>query len=125
MPSAEVVSYTAHAGRLGSLGSERLLVLRHHHRGASVNELTQGSSEIYFADRFAPSTFGNEEDVRAHLPMSDYDAWLDLLRHEDPVYIHWSESDSGEPDSDGLVHLSTGPEPPGEGPRDYSPDLGA
>lgn len=129
MPSAEVTSYTAHTGRLGLLGSERLIAIRHHHRGAAVDELSEGVSEIYFADRFADSTvgfstFGNDEQVQAHLPLGDYETWIDLLRHEDPVYLHWSESEIGDPDSEGIIHLSTGPEPPGEGPTDRSPQLG-
>jgi len=56
------------------------------------------------------------------MPTADYAVWLDLLRHEAPVYVHWTSSEAaGESDSDGIIHLATGPEPPGEGPTDLSP----
>lgn len=124
MPSAQITSYTAHTGRLGELGSDRLLVLAHTmvHDGTSVDD----TSEIYFADRFSDSergfvTLGAKTAVRAHLPTADYAVWLDLLRNEAPVYLHWTVAEvAGEPESDGIIHLSTGPEPPGEGPVDVS-----
>jgi len=126
MPSAEITAYTAHTGRLGQLGTEQFIVLRH--RGHADDGGTQeASSEIYFADRFGTNesgftTMGTAENVRAHLPAADYAAWLDLLRNEDPVFLHWSEAEHpGEPDPDGILHLATGPEPPGEGPIDLSP----
>lgn len=124
MPSAQISSYTAHVGRLGPLGSDRLLVLAHTivRDGAQI----ESSSEIYFADRFGDtelgySTLGADDNVRAHLPAADYAIWLDLLRHEAPMYLHWSASETaGEPEADGIIHLATGPEPTGEGPVDYS-----
>jgi len=125
MPSAQISSYTAHVGRLGPLGSDRLLVLSH-----SLLEGPQDApetrSEIYFADRFGTqeagfNTLGGADSVRAHLPAEDYAVWLDLLRHEAPVFVHWTTSDEpGVPESDGIVHLATGPEPIGEGPVDFS-----
>lgn len=123
MPSAQVSSYTAHVGRLGALGPDRLLVLSH----VLIRENTavEGASEIYFADRFGESengysTIGEPERVQAHLPAADYDAWLDLLRHEAPVYLHWTVGADATADGGGIIHLATGPEPPGEGPTDYS-----
>ena len=124
MPSAQISSYTAHVGRLGQLGSDRLLVLRH----AVVvdDETVEASSEIYFADRFDRSetgfsTLGAATHVRAHLPAEDYAIWLDLLRHEAPMYLHWTIADEADtPESEGIIHLATGPEPPGEGPVDHS-----
>lgn len=125
MPSAQVHSYTAHVGLLGQLGSDRLIVIRHQMGGGeSANEAL---SEIYFADRFAESghgntTLGSAENVRAHLPADGYADWIDLLRHEDPVFLHWTEAATpGSPEQDGIIHLSTGPEPTGEGPTDMSP----
>lgn len=125
MPSAKVHSYTAHVGLLGQLGSDRLIVIRHQvGEGAKPSEAV---SEIYFADRFGASTsgyttLGSAQSVRAHLPADGYADWIDLLRHEDPVFLHWSEADTpGEPEADGIIHLSTGPEPTGEGPVDMSP----
>lgn len=124
MPSAQVTSYTAHVGRLGPLGSDRLIVVKH----VMVNdgEKHESASEIYFADRFGASesgftTLGDATQVRAHLPNDDYAVWLDLLRHEAPVYLHWTAAEAaGVPESDGIIHLATGPEPPGEGPVDHS-----
>ena len=122
MPSAQVTSYTAHVGRLGELGEDRLIVLSH----VVVDGETriEGSSEIYFADRFEDngfSTLGAADLVRAHLPSGMYVEWIDLLRHEAPVYLHWTHAEqAGERDSQGIIHLSTGPEPPGEGPTDHS-----
>ncbi len=126
MPSAQISSYTAHVGRLGPLGSDRLLVLRHHVMHAN-NEPAETTSEIYFADRFGTSntgftTVGADDTVRAHLPADDFATWLDLLRHEAPVYLHWTKSDvAGASENDGIIHLATGPEPTGEGPVDLSP----
>ena len=125
MPSAQVSSYTAHVGRLGELGSDRLLVLLHHVLSAD-NEPIETMSEIYFADRFGESsggftTLGGIESVRAHLPTEDYMVWLDLLRNEQPVYLHWSVSEDGSSEADGIIHLATGPEPTGEGPVDLTP----
>jgi hypothetical protein len=124
MPSAQVSSYTAHVGRLGSLGTDRLLVLAHTLVSAGESGAT-ANSEIYFSDRFGASmhgfnTVGDHDRVRAHLPVDDYGIWLDLLRHESPVYLHWSVAEvPGAPDPDGIVHLATGPEPTGEGPIDF------
>ena len=126
MPSAEITAYTAQTGRLGQLGTEQFLVLRHrvHAEGGGTSEAT---SEVYFADRFGMSgngytTLGTNEQVRAHLPAADYTSWLDLLRNEDPVFLHWTQAETdGEPDPNGIIHLATGPEPPGEGPIDLSP----
>ncbi|MCB0996105.1 MAG: hypothetical protein KDB21_13490 [Acidimicrobiales bacterium] len=122
MPTARITSYTAHIGRLGELGTEKLIVCTHAYTdGASE---VAGSSELWFADRFASAggftTTGSVSSVRAFLPASEYVHFLDLLRHEDPVYLHWSPTED-EQDPDGFVHLSTGPEPPGEGPIDLSP----
>lgn len=125
MPSAHIASYTAHVGRLGELGADRLIVISH--TMLAGDEPVQGASEIYFADRFGQSeigysTLGRADQVRAHLPAADYEAWVDLLRHEDPVYLHWSISDDPDrADTDGIIHLATGPEPTGEGPVDLSP----
>lgn len=124
MPSAQITSYTAHVGRLGQLGTDRLLVLAH----VMVNdgEQSESTSEIYFSERFASSsagfvTLGSETAVRAHLPEADYAIWLDLLRHEAPMYLHWTQAEeAGTPEADGIIHLATGPEPPGEGPVDHS-----
>lgn len=133
MPSAEIISYTAHTGYLGRLGPEKFIVLQHKVRADDTadavdpNAFSEATSEVYFADRFGHgdsefSTDGTEGSVRGHLPASEYRHWIDLLRHEDPVFLHWSTSDNGEsPDPGGLLHLSTGPEPPGEGPIDLSP----
>lgn len=124
MPSAQISSYTAHVGRLGPLGSDRLLVLAH--TIVRDDQTIEASSEIYFADRFGDteqgfSTMGGADNVRAHLPEADYAVWLDLLRHEAPMYLHWTSSDTaGEREADGIIHLATGPEPTGEGPVDYS-----
>jgi len=124
MPSAQISSYTAHVGRLGPLGPDRLLVLSH--RLVGIAEGPEHRSEIYFADRFGEqeagfNTLGADESVRAHLPADDYAVWLDLLRHESPVFLHWTESDvPGVPEVDGIIHLATGPEPTGEGPIDFS-----
>lgn len=126
MPSAQISKYTAHVGRLGGLGSDRLLVLRHHVLDAN-SEAVETTSEIYFADRFGQSssgfsTEGSDTTVRAHLPADDYSVWLDLLRNESPVFLHWSASDEpGTSEADGIIHLATGPEPTGEGPVDFSP----
>ncbi len=125
MPSAQVSSYTAHVGRLGELGTDRLLILRHHVivEGSTPVETT---SEIFFADRFGDSaagfnTVGAADAVRAHLPVADFALWIDLLRNEAPVYVHWTIGDEpGTPERDGIIHLATGPEPTGEGPADYS-----
>lgn len=123
MPSAQVSSYTAHVGRLGSLGTDRLLVLSHTLVSAG-GAGPEASSEIYFSDRFGNSTHGfntvgDHDSVRAHLPVDDYGIWLDLLRNESPVYLHWSVAEvAGEPEPEGIVHLATGPEPTGEGPGD-------
>lgn len=125
MPSAQVSSYTAHVGRLGPLGQDRLLVLRHTLLDAT--DPAETTSEIYFADRFGDtemgfSTLGGDDTVRAHLPASDYATWLDLLRHEAPVFVHWTVAEvPGTPEADGIIHLATGPEPTGEGPVDLSP----
>jgi len=86
----------------------------------------EATSEIYFADRFGATnvgftTLGAQTHVRAHLPSDDYAVWLDLLRHEAPVYLHWTVAgQASAAESDGIIHLATGPEPPGEGPVDYS-----
>lgn len=124
MPSALISSYTVHVGRLGPLGSDRLIVLSHKLLGNENADETR--SEIYFADRFGQhpggfNTLGGPDSVRAHMPADDYAIWLDLLRHEAPIYVHWTESDmAGEPETDGIIHLATGPEPTGEGPVDFS-----
>lgn len=126
MPSAHIISYTAHVGKLGQLGSDRLIVLKHRLINSSAMN-DEASSEIYFADRFGRgrfgfSTLGTDRRVRAHLPSEDFLGWMDLLRHEDPVYLHWSVSeDPSTPDVDGIIHVATGPEPTGEGPIDLSP----
>jgi len=122
MPTAEILSYTLHTGRLGELGMEKLIVVQHR-RHANDGEHVVGASEIYFADRYALSGYsvsGREGHARAHLPEGEYAHWVDLLRYEDPVYLHWDITEA-DPDPDGIVHLSTGPEPPGEGPVDVSP----
>ena len=125
MPSAQILSYTAHVGRLGPLGTDRLIVLSHQLLDGET-ETDQARSEIYFSDRFGGqeggfNTLGAADRVRAHLPAEDYAIWLDLLRHEAPVYVHWTTSDvEGTPESDGIIHLATGPEPIGEGPVDFS-----
>jgi hypothetical protein len=125
MPSAQISSYTAHVGRLGPLGTDRLLILTHDILDADDHPVKR-TSEVYFSDRFAASTGGfNTEGgqlrVRAHLPAEDFALWLDLLRNEAPVYLHWSVSDEpGAAESDGIIHLATGPEPTGEGPVDHS-----
>lgn len=128
MPSAEIISYTAHTGYLGRLGTEKFIVVQHRMASAeSGAEPVEATSEIYFADRFGESdreftTMGSATSVRGHLPASEYVHWIDLMRHEDPVYLHWSATgDTDTQDPDGLLHLSTGPEPPGEGPIDLSP----
>lgn len=124
MPSAQITSYTAHVGRLGQLGTDRLIVLQH--VMVTDGRQSEATSEIYFSQRFASSssgfvTMGSDTTVRAHLPEADYAIWLDLLRHEAPVYLHWTQSDeAGTPEADGIIHLATGPEPPGEGPVDHS-----
>lgn len=124
MPSAQISSYTAHVGRLGPLGTDRLIVLSHQIVGDSAG--TEERSEIYFSDRFGEQeagfhTLGADTNVRAHLPADDYVLWVDLLRHEAPVYVHWTKSDvPGTPEIDGIIHLATGPEPIGEGPVDFS-----
>jgi len=128
MPSAEVISYTVQTGRLGLLGSERQLAIRHQRRGENVT-VEAASSAISFSDRFGGGggfhTVDHGAFVRAFLPLADFPAWLDLLRNEDPVYLHWSVgAEIGEADSNGLIHLSTGPEPTGEGPTDSSPTHG-
>lgn len=127
MPSAHVSSYTVHVGRLGALGPDRLIVLSHTVLDQGATALTpETRSEIYFADRFGAHetgfhTVGSPASVRAHLPAGEYHTWLDLLRHEAPVYLHWSTSDvPGAAESDGIIHLATGPEPIGEGPVDFS-----
>ncbi len=125
MPSAQISSYTAHVGRLGPLGSDRLLVLSHKLLG-DESDAGERRSEVYFADRFGEqeagfNTLGSADSVRAHLPAADYAVWLDLLRHESPMYLHWSISDvAGATEIDGIIHLATGPEPTGEGPVDFS-----
>ncbi len=129
MPSALISSYTAHVGRLGPLGTDRLLVLSHIvlDGDTMVAGGAESRSEIYFSDRFGEqdggfNTLGGTDSVRAHLPADDYAIWLDLLRNEPPVYVHWTGSDqAGVPETDGIVHLATGPEPTGEGPVDLSP----
>ena len=124
MPSALISSYTAHVGRLGLLGTDRLLVLSHKVIGSNLEN--ESRSEVYFADRFGEqdagfNTMGAADSVRAHLPAEDYAIWLDLLRHEAPMYLHWSPSDvPGTTEIDGIIHLATGPEPTGEGPVDFS-----
>lgn len=127
MSSVEIVSYTAHVGRLGMLGSECMLVLRHQNQAADGSAVT-GISEIYFSDRFGTgggfSIIDSEASVRGHLPMADYEVWLDLLRHEAPIFLHWTSDAPEESDVNGVLHLSTGPEPPGEGPVDQSPGHG-
>jgi len=126
MPSAQISSYTAHVGRLGPLGTDRLIVLSH--RLIDGGGAQESRSEIYFSDRFGGqeggfNTLGAADSVRAHLPEADYAIWLDLLRHESPVYLHWTPSDiPGTPEHEGIVHLATGPEPIGEGPVDFSPN---
>jgi len=126
MPSAQILSYTAHVGRLGPLGTDRLLVLSHKLLDAT-GDAADTRSEIYFSDRFGEqeggfNTLGDAATVRAHLPAEDYAIWLDLLRHEAPVYVHWTTSDvPGVPETDGIIHLGSGPEPIGEGPVDFSP----
>ncbi len=124
MPSAQISSYTAHVGRLGPLGTDRLIVLSHKVLGSDASE--EMRSEIYFADRFGEqeagfNTLGSDDSVRAHLPTEDYAVWLDLLRHEAPMFLHWTKSDvAGATEIDGIIHLATGPEPTGEGPVDFS-----
>jgi len=125
MPSALISSYTAHVGRLGPLGADRLLVLSHTLLDGG-KKAAETRSEIYFSDRFGEqqggfNTLGGDDSVRAHLPAEDFELWLDLLRHEAPVYVHWTTSDvPGTPENDGIIHLATGPEPTGEGPVDFS-----
>ena len=125
MPSAQITSYTAHIGRLGPLGTDRLLVLTHKLLDGAPDP-GEINSEIYFSDRFGGqeggfNTLGAPDNVRAPLPAHDYELWLDLLRHEAPVYLHWTKSDEpGTPETDGIIHLATGPEPIGEGPVDFS-----
>lgn len=126
MPSAQISTYTAHVGRLGPLGTDRLLLLTHVLLDAD-NEPVEATSEVFFSDRFSDnkvgfSTLGHAERVRAHLPADDYALWLDLLRHEAPIYLHWTIGDQTHtPEPDGIIHLATGPEPTGEGPVDFSP----
>lgn len=126
MPSAEIISYTAHTGRLGQLGSEKFIVL-HHKVHAPDGGTAEANSEIYFADRFGASTvgfgaLGTSIGVTGYLPEGEYVHWIDLLRYEDPIFLHWSEAEvPGEHDTDSILHLSTGPEPPGEGPIDLTP----
>ena len=125
MPSAQISSYTAHVGRLGPLGTDRLIVLSHRLLAAAP-DTPERRSEIYFADRFGEqdagfNTLGASDSVRAHLPSEEYGVWLDLLRHESPMFLHWTTSDvPGATETDGIVHLATGPEPTGEGPVDFS-----
>ena len=125
MPSAQISSYTAHVGRLGPLGTDRLIVLSHKLLG-SEDEGDETRSEIYFSDRFGLqeagfNTLGGTDTVRAHLPAGDFAIWLDLLRHEAPVFVHWTMSDvPGATEIAGIIHLATGPEPTGEGPVDFS-----
>lgn len=126
MPSAEITAYTVQTGRLGQLGTEKFIVLRHqaHAEGGGT---TEADSNIYFADRFADSshgyvTVGTDEQVTAYLPEAEYPHWIDLLRYEDPMFLHWTLAEvPGEADPDGIIHLATGPEPPGEGPIDLTP----
>lgn len=121
MPSARVTSYTLNIGRLGELGTEKLIVCSHVHLHDGV--AVDGASELWFADRYdrsGYSTTGTASSVRALLPASEYVHFVDILRHEDPVYLHWIPTER-EQDPDGFVHLSTGPEPPGEGPVDFTP----
>jgi len=124
MPSVEITSYTAHTGRLGLLGSERILAVRHERQGPDGTP-ESATSEVYFADRFETGggfgVINNGPSMRAHLPLHDYEIWLDLLRHEAPIFLHWSSEVVGEADTEAILHLSTGPEPPGEGPVDASP----
>jgi hypothetical protein len=121
--SVEIVNYTVHAGRLGTLGAEQLVVLTHRRSGPEGEALT-GVSEVTFSDRFGAGGFGvvaTDDGVQAYLPASQYAVWLDLLRHEDPIFLHWTTDRPGEHDPDGVLHLSTGPEWPGEGPVDLTP----
>ena len=123
MPTVEIIAYTLHTGRLGRLGTEKLIVLRH--RRALEGGVTDvASSEVYFSDRFGEhggfTVATNGGGMRAHLPEQEYAHWVDILRYEDPVFLHWT-SEEGVQDPDGIVHLATGPEPPGEGPTDLSP----
>lgn len=125
MPSAEITAYTVQTGRLGQLGTEKIVILRHQNHGAD-GETVEADSEIYFADRFASSshgyvTTGSSASVSAYLPEAEYLHWIDLLRYEDPVFLHWTESADGQADPDGIIHLATGPEPTGEGPIDLTP----
>lgn len=123
MGSAEIVDYTLNTGRLGQLGVEKFIVVRHGNRDGEAE--VQGSSEVYFADRFeASGSYGlvdHGRSVRAYLPTSEYASWVDILRHEKPVYLHWSSDKPGDHDAEGIIHLGTGPEPAGEGPVDMSP----
>lgn len=128
MPSAEIIDYTAHTGLLGSLGPECFIVLHHRSRDeGSTGKTTEGTSRVFFSDRFAAATtgyatIGAAASVSAYLPAAIYAHWIDLLRYEDPVYLHWTMAEEpGQADPEGIIHLSTGPEPPGEGPVDLSP----
>lgn len=123
MSSVEIVNYTVHTGRLGSLGVEQFVVLSHRRTGPEGEPLA-GTSEITFSDRFGPDGFGiigSPDNVQAYLPASQYPIWIDLLRHEDPIFLHWTTDIEGSHDPEGVLHLSTGPEWPGEGPIDLTP----
>jgi|MEHZ01.5.fsa_nt_MEHZ011567509.1_7 hypothetical protein len=56
MPSALISSYTAHVGRQGLLGTDRLLVLWHKLVGSDVEN--ESRSEVCCADRFGEQHHG-------------------------------------------------------------------
>lgn len=123
MPSVEVTSYTLQTGLLGRLGDEQLVLLRHARRG-DQDERIEATATVTFSDRFGPDGFGvmgATDRLQVFLPSAQYPVWVDLLRHEDPVFLHWSSEGDGHIDPEAVVHLSTGPELTGEGPVDLTP----
>ena len=48
-------------------------------------------------------------------PTSQYDAEIDLLRNEKPVYIGWYPKPDAKEESDGDAYFATSGEPPQEG----------
>jgi len=55
-----------------------------------------------------------QDVIYLHAPTSQYDAVIDLLRNEKPVYIGWYPKPDAREESDGDAYFATSGEPPSE-----------
>jgi len=55
-----------------------------------------------------------QDVIYLRAPASQYDAVIDLLRNEKPVYIGWYPKPDAKEEDDGDAYFATSGEPPGE-----------